>query len=299
MGNSSKNHRHGRWLPGFSLTFSGIPCSRRVRSVCSLLRQCIAPEGSHGFLLAPLFLLAMAPAWAAVDLAPLLSAPGDTVVLDGNTMYSTTETALVVDKTILCNGATIQSTGGPIRASAPNVALTVNNCVIQGFGWALLGAVNGAKLIVQNNTRLTGNGANSCVYVGSSTLELTGATIKNCRWGVNMENADAYLHGVHISNTEFGVQNVAGSVTLVGNSHLQNLNGSKPGAGVSLIASATYPSRQASAVIRDSSFTGFGNAVDIQPTAASGLPAGTPLTPKMCDSRQTESATLGRMGYSW
>ena len=90
-----------------------------------------------------------------------------------------------------------------------------------------------------------------------------------------MENSTATLHGVSIANTTYGVQNVAGTLTLDGLSQLQNLNSADPGVGVSLIGSATYPSRGASAVIRNSTFTGYVNAIDIQPTAAQGLPAGT------------------------
>jgi len=211
----------------------------------------------------------------AADLAPLLAAPGTTVTLNGGTAYSITEYALSVNKMILCNGATIQSTGGPIRASGPGVTLTVDNCVIQGTGWALLGALDGAALVVRNNTRLTGNGANSAVFVRSATLDLTGGSIDQGRWGVQMENSTATLHGVSIANTTFGVQNVAGTLTLDNLSQLQNLNSADPGTGVSLIGSATYPSRAASAVIRNSTFAGFANAIDIQPTAAQGLPAGT------------------------
>ena len=229
----------------------------------------------NGLLLPSLYLLSVTPVLAAVDLGPLLAAPGATVVLDGDTVYSSTEISLTTDKTILCNGATIQSTGGPIRISAPNTTLTVDDCTIEGDGWALLGALNGAELVVRNNTRLTGNGANSCIYVKGSVLGLSGASIDQCRWGVNMENAEAFIHGAHIDNTVYGIQNVAGDVTLAGNSLLQNLDPNNPGTGVSLIASVSYPGRRASAVIRDTTFNGFGNAIDIQPTAAAGLPAGT------------------------
>lgn len=226
------------------------------------------------FLLATFFCITATRVLAA-DLAPLLAAPGTTVTLSGSTMYTVTEYALSVNKTLLCNGATIQSTGGPIRVSGTGVTFTVDNCVIQGTGWALLGALNGATLVVRNNTRLTGNGANSAVYLGSATLDLTGGSIDQSMWGVNMVNSTAALHGVSIANSIYAVQNVAGTLTLDSNSQLQNLSPSNPGTGVSLIASATYPSRGASAVIRNSTFTGFSNAVDIQPSAAQGLPAGT------------------------
>jgi hypothetical protein len=108
---------------------------------------------------------------SAADLAPLLAAPGTTVTLNGGTAYSITEYPLSVSKTIMCHGATIHSTEGPIRASGPGVSLIVDNCVIQGTGWALLGALDGAALVVRNNTRLTGNsGANRCaVQVRRST----------------------------------------------------------------------------------------------------------------------------------
>jgi hypothetical protein len=250
--------------------------SRFLSMARARLKQRFAVQRAWAIVLPALLLCLPVPqASAAADLAPLLAAPGTTVTLNGGTVYSSIEVALTVDKTILCNGATIQSTGGPIRASAPGVTLTVDNCVIQGTGWALLGALNGARLVVRNNTHLTGNGANSGVYVAGSTLDLTGGSINQCQWGVNMENSDASLHGVSIANVVYGIQNVAGSVTLDSNSQLRNVNANNPGVGVSLIASATYPSRRASAVIRDSTFTGFGNAVDIQPTAAKGLPAGT------------------------
>ena len=226
-------------------------------------------------LLPALFCFAASGASAATPLAPLLAAPGTTVTLSGSTVYTISEYALPASKTLLCNGATIQSTGGPIRASASGMTFIVDNCVIQGTGWALLGALNGAALVVRNNTRLTGNGTNSAVYVASATLDLTGGSIDQSMWGVNMENATANLHGVSITNTIFGVQNVAGTLTLDSNSQLTNLNSSNPGAGVSLIGSTLYPSRGASAVIDKTTFTGFSNAIDIQPTAAQGLPSGT------------------------
>jgi len=234
----------------------------------------LVPTAALALILSALSALVTAVATAA-ELAPLLAAPGTTVTLNGGTAYSITEYALSSNKTILCNGATIQSTGGPIRASGPGVTLIVDNCVIQGTGWALLGALDGAALVVRNNTRLTGNGANSAVFIRSATLDLTGGSIDQSRWGVQMENSTATLHGVSIANTTFGVQNVAGALTLDNLSQLQNLNSADPGTGVSLIGSATYPSRGASAVIRNSTFAGFANAIDIQPTAAQGLPAGT------------------------
>ena len=210
-----------------------------------------------------------------VNLAPLLSAPGTTVVLNGATSYTIGEHVVAASKTIECNGATIQSTGGPIRASGSGVTLIVDNCVIQGTGWALLGATYGASLVVRNNTRMTGNQSNSGIYLAASSLDLTGGSIDNAMWGINMENASAALHGVSIINTVFGVQNVAGTARLDSNTQLRNLNGATPGVGVSVIGSASYPTRRASAIVHDTTITGFGNGVDIQPTAAQGLPGGT------------------------
>ena len=249
-----------------------LPLLKRPNAKSSYRR--LVPRAPLALLLSALSCLVASLALAA-DLAPLLAAPGTTVTLNGGTVYSITEYPLSVNKTILCNGAAIQSTGGPIRASGPGVNLIVDNCVIQGTGWALLGALDGAALVVRNNTRLTGNGANSAVFVRSATLQVTGGSIDQSRWGVQMENSTATLHGVSIANTTYGVQNVAGTLTLDSLSQLQNLNSADPGVGVSLIGSATYPSRGASAVIRNSTFTGYENAIDIQPTAAQGLPAGT------------------------
>lgn len=226
-------------------------------------------------LAAGLLCLPVSAALASVDLKPLITAPGSVVELDPKSVYSAEEIWLYTDKTIFCNGATIQSTGGPLRASAPDMTLTVDNCNFQGTGWALLAAASESKLIVRNATSLTGNGNNSCIYVGGSSLELSESSIDQCHWGVNMENANAAIHATSIKNATFGIQNVAGHVLLDGNSHLENSDYINPGVGLSVIASANYPSTAASATIRNSSFTGFGNAVDIQPTAALGLPPGT------------------------
>src|SRR2546421_2878694 len=204
---------------------SRLPMRRNAASSRHRFAQSVA----RALLLPALFCFAASGAAATTPLAPLLAAPGTIVTLNGSTVYTISEDALSVSKTLLCNGATIQSTGGPIRASGSGVTFTVDNCVIQGTGWALLGALNGAGLVVRNNTRLTGNGANSAVYVLSATLDLTGGSIDQSTWGVNMENSTANLHGVSITNTIFAVQNVAGTLTLDSNSQLQNLNSSNPG----------------------------------------------------------------------
>lgn len=218
---------------------------------------------------------ATAAAAAPTDLRPLLNAPGTTVSLNASVVYTITEYALAVSKTLLCNGATIRSTGGPIRISGAGKRLIVDNCVIEGTGWALLGALSGADLVVRNNTRLTGNGENSAMYVSGATVDLRNSSVTGCLWGVHMENADALISATAISNSTFAVQNVAGTVTLENGCRLENVDPVRQGIGVSLIPSATYPTRGASAVIHDSTFVGFQNAVDIQPSAAQGLPPGT------------------------
>src|SRR5207247_7834934 len=121
---------------------------------------------------------------AADDLTPLLAAPGTTVTLDSGTVYTVSDYCVAADKTILCNGARIMSTGGPICASGSGVRLVVDNCHIAGTGWALLAAMDGAQLVVQNDTQLTGNGANSAIYLAGSSLALTGGSIDQCMWGV-------------------------------------------------------------------------------------------------------------------
>src|SRR5262245_13441553 len=62
---------------------------------------------------AGLVALAASPAHA-IDLTPLLTAPGTTVTLDGTSVYTVAEFAVTSDKTIDCNGSRI-TTGGPIR----------------------------------------------------------------------------------------------------------------------------------------------------------------------------------------
>src|SRR5438067_1611603 len=113
----------------------------RLSHIGSLRRQA-SPRRALRDLCFGLSLCTVATAASAVNLAPLLSAPGTTVTLNGGTTYTITEYVLTTTKTILCNGATIQSSGGPIRASAAGVTLIVDNCVIQGTGWALLGALS-------------------------------------------------------------------------------------------------------------------------------------------------------------
>jgi hypothetical protein len=218
--------------------------------------------------------LSAAPA-GAINLAPLLDAPGSTVTLSGTASYTIDEHALSVSKTIQCNNARIVSTGGPIRVSGAGVRLTIDHCRIQGSGWSLLGALAGAELVVQNDTQLTGDGDNTAIYVREGTLDVTGGTIADARWGVQMEASTAALHGVTATDVVFVVQNVAGAVTLDGGCTFTNLDPVNSGAAVSVIASATYPTRGASAVVRGGTYTGFGNAIDVQPTAAAGLPSGT------------------------
>lgn len=226
-------------------------------------------------LLAGALLAAAAPAARADDLRPLLGNGNATISLNASTVYTVNEYALTSSKTILCNGATIQSTGGPIRISGTGLRLTIDNCVIQGTGWALLGALSGADLVVRNNTRLSGNATNSAIYVKGATLDLRASSITGCRWGVNMENADALIDGTTITGTEFAVQNVAGTATIQNGCRMENLNANKPGTGVSLIASPTYPTRRAAAVVHDSTFSGFLNTIDILASAAQGLPPAT------------------------
>jgi len=216
----------------------------------------------------------------ADDLAKVLDDSGSTVTvnLNSGTVYTIGQYKVSGNKTLMCNGATIQSTDpnpanrGPIHVIGPGLTLTVDNCNISGDGWALLGALDGAALVVRNNTHMTGSN-NSAIYLRSATLTLTGGSIDQARWGVQMENSTASVHGVSITGTTFGVQNVAGKLTL-DSSTLTNLD---PGAGpgVSIIGSAQYPSSGASATISNTTFTGFLNAIDIQPTAAQGLPSGT------------------------
>ena len=249
-------------------TFSTVPDASRA---CWRLTSMLGIG-----LLQPLLILASGLCGAAADdLTPLLAAPGTTVTLDSGTVYTVSDYCVAADKTILCNGARIMSTGGPICASGSDVRLVVDNCHIDGTGWALLAAMDGAQLVVQNDTQLTGNGANSAIYLAGSSLALTGGSIDQCMWGVNMENADAALHGVSVTHTPSGVLNVAGAVTVDDGSQLTNLDPANPGTGVGLLASTRYPSRAASAVIHDSKFTGFGNAVALHPAPAPGLPPGT------------------------
>jgi hypothetical protein len=227
---------------------------------------------------------------AAVDLGPLLAGPDTMVILDGGTDYTVSETALAATKTLVCNGAHIASTGGPIRIGGSALVLTIDGCHLSGSGWALLGAQNGAQLVIQNGTTVAGNGNNSCLYVADAMLDMTGGTLDHCRWGVNMENAEVALHGVTITDVEFGVQNVAGAATLDDGCSLTNLHPALTGVGVALIASPSHPTRAASAIVRDSTFTGFGNAIDIQPTAAQGLPAGTVTIERCTFTTQVYSA---------
>jgi uncharacterized protein DUF4214/parallel beta helix pectate lyase-like protein len=225
-------------------------------------------------LLLPSLLCLAASQASAVALQPLLAAQS-TVTLNSGTPYTIGDYTMFANRTLLCNGATIQSTVGPMRISGPSVTFILDNCVINGTGWGLVGAWNGAALVLRNNTRLTGNDANTAVLLDSATLDLTGGSIDHSSWGVQMTNSTAGLHGVAITNTRYAVQNVAGTLTLDGLSQLSYLNASPEGVGVSLAGSTAYPARGATAVIRNSTFTGFLNAIDIKPPAAAGLPAGT------------------------
>ncbi len=220
----------------------------------------------------------MLPAYAYSDenLVPLLDGPLTIISLDPLTKYFTTgEVAIRINKTLYCNGASIETVGGPIHAWVPGVTLTADNCDIQGSGWALLGARDGAEMVVKNGTRLTGNGANSCIRLDRSILSMTGTIINNCMWGVNMQNSNASMHGVSILNTLYGVQNVAGNLIIDGGSYLENINPENPGIGISLIGSASLPTTSSTGLIDKTTFVGFSNAVDIQPTAEEGLAPGT------------------------
>src|SRR5439155_644874 len=135
---------------------SRIALYRPQPALIGMIRQQPSSRRALQGLCFGLFLCTVATAASAVNLAPLLSAPGTTVTLNGGTTYTITEYALTTSKTILCNGATIQASGGPIRASATGVTLIVDYCVILGTGWALLGALSGAALVVRNNAHLSG-----------------------------------------------------------------------------------------------------------------------------------------------
>jgi hypothetical protein len=246
-------------LKGFRLGCTSMRNPRRAGPylalgvLCALLRPAVA---------------------SAVDLYPVLTAPGTTVTLNSSTTYTIAGIQLTSDKTIDCNGATIDSTN-PIWITGAGVRLVVDDCNMTGSGWALLEATDGAQMVVQNGTMLTGNGANDGIYVADSTLEVDGGTIAECQVGVLAKNSDATHHGVTFSHTLWGVQGWASTVTLDGGCQLTNLDPTTPGAGVDLRPSPTYPSRPAVGVIHDATFKGFGNVVETEPGAAQGLPPST------------------------
>jgi len=205
------------------------------------------------------------------ELWPLLnSAPdGGTINLDPAHKY-VLNTAYILNKSV-----TIQSTvPGRVTVELPNGfgvwndgnKLTIDGCTITSTVWTALDVKYGGELVV-SDSQISSPG-NTGIFVMDSTLTVTNSTITNCQFGVQLsqdtggKGATAQLHTVTITDTPRAVQ-VTGSSSSVTIDQNSSFSYSGDGIGVAMIDGA-------SATVRDSSFDGFLNAIDVQSSTTGG-----------------------------
>jgi hypothetical protein len=221
------------------------------------------PRVMGGILLAVLLLLPFGELRAAtVDLIALIRQGTATITLNpANTYILNAEYHVTRSLSIVGKGATIRAQG-PLVANAGGITLAIDGCVIQSTGWGALAAYGGSILIVSNSV-ISCPGGNG-IFVTASTVTVQMNTVINSCWiGVNLyANSAASLHNLTVTGCPFAVL-AAGPSTSVTLDQNSSLSYAGEGAGVGLMTGAT-------AIVRDSTLTGFTNAIDIQPAAPGG-----------------------------
>jgi C1A family cysteine protease len=197
-----------------------------------------------------------------VDLASLINQGNATITLNpANTYVLNAEYWVTRNLTILGNGATITAQG-PLNAHTAGITLTVDHCNINATGWGALAGVSGATLIVKNSAISCPGGTGIYMNGGALTVQ-SGSSITSCWIGVNLANGSfANLHGISVTGCAYAVQ-AAGATTSVTVDQSSSLSFAGDGTGVGVIGGA-------SAIVRDSTVTGFTNGIDIQPSTPGG-----------------------------
>jgi hypothetical protein len=197
-----------------------------------------------------------------VDLASLINQGGATITLNPvNTYVLNAEYWVTRNLTIVGNAATI-SAQGPLNAHVAGITLTVDHCNINATGWGALAGVSGATLVVKNSAISCPGGTG--IYINGGTLTVQSvSSISSCWIGVNLASgATANLHGISVTGCAYAVQ-AAGATTSVTVDQKSSLSYTGDGTGVGVIGGA-------SAMVRDSTVTGFTNGIDIQPSTPGG-----------------------------
>jgi hypothetical protein len=232
---------------------------KRASGIVGIHRKC-----SFVILGFSLLVLAVAvaarPAQASVALEPLLS-QGGTITLNPGTTYTLAQQYTVTkDTTIIGNrssGTTIVASAGkyagPLVASG--VTLQLEDCVIAGAGWGAIGADGGGHLVVKNSDIRCPS--NTGVYLKNSSATIENSTISNCQYAVNALGAShCELHGVAVSDSVYAAL-IHGGTLLVDQG--SSFVGANEGVGLASIDGAVL-------TVRDSTFRGYINAIDVQPT---------------------------------
>ena len=169
--------------------------------------------------------LFLAPGWAGADtdLYPqLLSGGPAEIVLDPSITYTLAGEAALnhtvsIRSSIPGTKATIQGMAGPIRASAPGISLTVQDCSFQSAGWSCLAATT-QTLLTLRNCAIKSPGATG-IYLANAEATLFDSTIDNCAFGVNsFLGSNVTLTNTTFTNCSNAYQQVGGTLTWNGGS---------------------------------------------------------------------------------
>lgn len=197
-----------------------------------------------------------------INLCTLLQSGGTVTLSSSNTYPLPGQCNLSQSVTVIGNGITVEGVG-PIVVQGAGVTLTVDHLLFHSSAWAALAAVNGAHVILQNQS-LVSCQIGSALYADTdSTLTVQSSAIESSALGVQVINrSDAFLHGLTVTNTPIAVMvgGTQSSLTLDESSRLDYSATPPPGAypvGVALLEGAQ-------GIVRDSQINGFTNGIDIQ-----------------------------------
>jgi hypothetical protein len=227
----------------------------RASGIVDIRRKCLFVLFWLLVLLLPMALTA-GPALAGVALEPLLN-QGGTITLRTGTTYTLDWQYAVTKNTIIIgnrsSGTTIVASTGPIIASG--ATLELQDCVIAGAGWAAIGAEGGGNLVV-NNSDIRCPSSNG-VYLKNASATIANSTISNSQFAINASSSShCELHGVAVTDSTYGAMMTGGTLLVDQGS---SFVGSNAGVGLASIKGAVL-------TVRDSTFRGYINAIDVQPT---------------------------------